>query len=48
MRYYARKEPGLDLRFIVAIEKAIDAILENPLHYPFIEEDVRRLRKTTS
>lgn len=40
--YYARKEPGLDLRFIVAIEKAVDAILANPLRYRFIEEDVRR------
>jgi len=29
--YYAGKEPGLDLRFIVCVENAIEAILQDPL-----------------
>ena len=28
--YYARQQPGLDLRFIVCIEEAIELILEDP------------------
>ena len=40
--YYARKEPGLDLRFIIAVEDAIEAILEDPLRYRKYDDDVRR------
>ena len=39
---YARKEPGLDLRFIVSVERAIEAILEDPLRWRRFDEDVRR------
>ena len=40
--YYSRKEPGLDLRFIVSVENAIQLILEDPLRYRRFDEDVRR------
>ena len=40
--YYAGKEPGLDLRFIVCVENAIEAILEDPLRWRRFDEDVRR------
>ena len=40
--HYFRKEPGLDLRFIVSVENAIQSILEDPLRYRRFDEDVRR------
>ena len=40
--YYARKEPGLDLRFIVSVEHAIDSILQEPTRWRRVDEDVRR------
>ena len=40
--YYAQKEQGLDLRFIVCVENAIEAILEDPLRSRRFDEDVRR------
>ncbi len=40
--YYARKEPGLDLRFIISVENAIERILEEPLRHRMFEQDVRR------
>jgi plasmid stabilization system protein ParE len=40
--YYARQQPGLDLRFIVCIEEAIELILEDPHRWRPFEEDVRR------
>jgi toxin ParE1/3/4 len=40
--YYARKEPGLDLRFIISVENAIERILEDSLRYRPVDEDVRR------
>jgi plasmid stabilization system protein ParE len=40
--YYAAKEPGLDLRFIVAVESAIEKILEDPRRFRRFDEDVRR------
>ncbi len=40
--YYAQKEPGLDLRFIVSVEQAIERILQDPLRYRAVDEDVRR------
>jgi len=39
---YADKEPGLDLRFIVAVETAIASIVADPLRWRRFEEDVRR------
>jgi toxin ParE1/3/4 len=40
--YYAQKEPGLDLGFIVAVENAIESILQDPLRYRLFDEDIRR------
>jgi toxin ParE1/3/4 len=40
--YYARKEPGLDLRFILCIESAIETIVQDPLRWRQIDEDVHR------
>ncbi len=31
--YYAQKEPGLDLRFLVCVENAIEATLEDPMRW---------------
>lgn len=39
---YASKEPGLDLRFIVSIETAIERILEDPNRWRIVDGDVRR------
>ena len=39
---YARQQPGLDLRFIVRVEEAIELILENPYRWRAFDEDVRR------
>lgn len=40
--YYARQQPGLDLRFIVCIEEAIALILADPHRWHPFDEDVRR------
>ena len=40
--YYAQKEPGLDLQFIIAVENAIQSLTENPLRCRRFDEDVRR------
>ncbi len=40
--YYGQKEPGLELRFIVCVENAIEAILEDPSRWRRFDEDVRR------
>ena len=40
--YYARQEAGLDLRFVVCVESAIEAILEDPLRWRQFDEGVRR------
>jgi toxin ParE1/3/4 len=40
--YYSQKEPGLDLRFIVSVENAIEGISQDPLRYRRFDEDVRR------
>lgn len=40
--YYAGQQPGLDLRFIVCVEEAIELILEDPYRWRPFDEDVRR------
>lgn len=40
--YYESKESGLDLRFIVCVEEAINGILGNPLRWRLFAGDVRR------
>jgi toxin ParE1/3/4 len=40
--YYAQRESGLDLRFIVCVEDTIELILQDPYRWPPFDEDVRR------
>ena len=40
--FYARQQPGLDLRFIASVEHAIEVILEDPSRWRAFDEDVRR------
>lgn len=41
-RYYAGCQFGLELRFIAAVEKVIQQIIEAPDRWPVLEEDIRR------
>ncbi len=40
--YYAERQRGLDLRFIVSVEDAIERILRDPYRRRAFYEDVRR------
>jgi plasmid stabilization system protein ParE len=40
--FYAKQQPGLDLRFIVCVETVIESILEDPPRWRPFDEDVRR------
>lgn len=40
-QYYAGCRKGLELRFIEAVEHAIELIIEAPERWRFLEEDVR-------
>jgi toxin ParE1/3/4 len=42
--YYARKEPGLDFRFIVSVEQAIELILQDPVRWRQIRGVTREPR----
>jgi hypothetical protein len=41
-RYFAGRQPGLELRFIEAVEQAVYQILESPRQWRIFEDDVRR------
>jgi len=41
-RWYAEREPAVGLRFIAAVEDAIDQILDSPTRWRVVDEDVRR------
>lgn len=41
-RYYANCQPGLELRFMSAVEHVIQQIVEAPERWPIIEDDIRR------
>lgn len=41
-RYYAKRDPALGLRFIEAVEDAINRILEAPERWRVLDDDVRR------
>ena len=41
-RYYSRRQPGLDLRFIAGVREAVDRILEEPARWRAFDDDVRR------
>jgi plasmid stabilization system protein ParE len=40
--YYFQKQPGLDIRFIICIENAIQLILEDPSRWRPFDDDIRR------
>jgi len=40
--YYAERDPAVGQRFIVAVEDAIDRILDSPTRWRILDEDVRR------
>jgi toxin ParE1/3/4 len=40
--YYAQRDPAVGLRFVSAVEDAIDRILDSPTRWRVLEEDVRR------
>lgn len=42
VRYYEQQQAGLGDRFAAAIEAAIGSILDTPLTWPVLEQDVRR------
>jgi len=41
-RYYANCQPGLELRFMSAVEHVIQQIVEAPERWQIIEDDIRR------
>ena len=40
--YYASCQKGLELRFMAAVEHAVQQILETPERWRILEEDIRR------
>ena len=40
--YYAERDPAVGLRFVAAVEDAIDRILDSPTRWRVLDEDVRR------
>ena len=40
--YYAQRGNGLDLRFVAAVEQAVEKILDNPTRWRILDGDVRR------
>jgi toxin ParE1/3/4 len=41
-RYYAECQDGLELRFIAAVEHAVERIIETPERWLVLEDDIRR------
>jgi toxin ParE1/3/4 len=41
-RHYAGCQDGLELRFMAAVERVIQQIIEAPDRWPVLEEDIRR------
>jgi plasmid stabilization system protein ParE len=41
-RHYAACQAGLELRFIAAVEHAIQLVLKTPAGWSVLEEDIRR------
>lgn len=41
-RFYAGCQDGLELRFITAVEHVVRQIIEAPVRWPVLEEDIRR------
>jgi len=41
-RYYEQHQPSLGRRFIASLESALQSILDAPMTWPVLEQDVRR------
>jgi plasmid stabilization system protein ParE len=41
-RYYSRRQPGLESRFVASVREAVDRILEDPTRWRAFDDDVRR------
>ena len=46
-RYYAGCQEGLELRFMAAVEHAVQQIIEAPERWRILEEDIRSLSENT-
>ena len=47
IRFYKKRQPGLQHRFVAAVEETIGRILEHPERWRMIDPDIRRcLTKT--
>ena len=42
IRFYRKRQPGLQHRFVTAVEEAIGRILEHPDRWRMIEPEIRR------
>ena len=42
--WYAQRSPGLGEAFLLEIDRAVELISDNPLHYPRMLADIRRVR----
>jgi len=42
IRFYKKRQPGLQHRFVASVEEAIGRILEHPERWRMIEPDIRR------
>jgi len=42
-KWYEERESGLGLRFLDEIRTSLQRINDNPLRFPIIEDDVRRV-----
>jgi toxin ParE1/3/4 len=40
--YYAKRQPGLELRFIECVEDAVERIMAGPTRYRVFADDIRR------
>ncbi len=40
--YYAERDPEVAERFVAAVEDAVDRILESPVRWRILDDDVRR------
>ncbi len=40
--FYRNRQPGLEVRFVAAIEETIDRVITAPERWPFLQDDIRR------
>jgi plasmid stabilization system protein ParE len=42
-KWYEQRSPGLGAAFLEVVEQALQSVVENPLRFPLVERDVRRV-----